>query len=128
MNSNGDSENAARARLRQDLRQILAALARTRGTVTYRDLAQSAAVPPPQSIHKLTGELEAMIREDHALGRPLLAALVVGRGASGLPQRGFFDLLRELGRYDGADDGAEARAAFRAELERAWDFWGAERP
>lgn len=110
--------------LQSALRRILESCARERRTVTYRELAQRAEIPPPQTIHKLTEALEAMMRRDHAKGEPLLAALVVSRGAAGLPQRGFFELLRALGRYDGPGDGPQAEAAFRAELELAWDFWG----
>lgn len=110
--------------LRRELRRILESLARERATITYRELAQLAEVPPPQTIHKLTEALEATMREDHAQGRPLLAALVVGRGAGGLPQRGFFELLRTLGRYEGPDSGSQAEAVFHEELELAWDYWG----
>lgn len=114
--------------LRRELRRILKSLARDRATVTYRDLAELAGIAPPHSINRLTGELEAMMREDHARGDPLLASLAVGRGAGGLPQRGYFQLLRALGRYDGPDGGAEAQAVFLEELELAWDYWGSGTP
>ena len=91
--------------LRRRVRRILASLAREQTTVTYRDLAALAEVPPPQSIHKRAETLEETMREDHENGVPLIAALVVGRGSRGLPQRGFFELLRQLGRYDGPDEG-----------------------
>jgi hypothetical protein len=86
-------------------------------TVRYRDLARAAEVPGPHTIHKTTQALEAITRADHAAGRPLLAALAVGRGSGGLPGPGFFQLLRELGRYDGPDDGEAAAAQHRRELE-----------
>lgn len=110
--------------LRQELRRILESLARERATVTYRELARLAGIAPPRSIERLTQELEAMMREDHARGDPLLAALVVSRGPSGTPQRGFFELLRTLGRYDGPDSGAEAEEVFQEELMLAWEYWG----
>ncbi|MEX0923538.1 MAG: hypothetical protein WDZ84_12250 [Rhodovibrionaceae bacterium] len=110
--------------LQRELRRILESLARERTTITYRDLAGLAEVPPPQTIHKLAEALEATMRDDHAQGRPLLAALVVSRGASGLPQRGFFELLRSLDRYEGPDSGPQAEAVFHEELALAWDYWG----
>ena len=90
-------------------RRILTHLARQRATVTYRELAQMADLAPPRTIHRTTEALEALMRENHDAGEALLPALVVSRGASGLPQRGFFMTLRALGRYD------------------AWDYW-AESP
>ena len=103
------------------LRELLGGLARERRTITYRELAQRAEVPPPHSIHKLTLTLEDLVREDHAAGRPLLAALAVSRGGAGLPGRGFFELLQSLGRHQGDWDGPSAAATHAAELARIWD-------
>ena len=91
--------------------------ARAGETVRYRDLARAAEVPGPQTIHKTTQALEAIARADHGAGRPLISALAVGRGRGGLPGPGFFQLLRELGRYDGPDSGPEAEAAHTREIE-----------
>jgi hypothetical protein len=99
------------------LRRELEDRARAGETVRYRDLARAAEVPGPHTIHKTTQALEAITRADHAAGRPLLAALAVGRGSGGLPGPGFFQLLRELGRYDGPDDGEAAAAQHRRDLE-----------
>ena len=106
------------------LRACLLRLASERRTATYHELATLATVPPPHRIHSLTLQLEDLIREDHAAGRPLLAACAVGRAQNGIPGPGFFQLLRELGRYGGGDRGAEAAACHGAELEAAWDYWG----
>ena len=103
------------------LRDLLGGLARERRTVTYRELALLAEVPPPHSIHKLTLTLEDLVREDHAAGRPLLAALAVSRGGAGLPGRGFFELLQTLGRHQGDWDGPAAAATHAAELARVWE-------
>lgn len=100
------------------LRAALADLAAARQTATYKDLAARVGVPPPHTIHKLALALEGLIREDAAAGRPLLAALAVSRGPSGLPGRGFFHLARELGLYAGAEDGPDARAFHAAQLAR----------
>lgn len=117
--------NPEDAKLAAALRRELIACARAGETVTYRTLALRVGLPGPQVIHRLTGLLETLVREDHAAGRPLLAALAVSR-ATGIPGRGFFQLLSELGRYHGADQGPEAAACHARELEAALAFWGRE--
>src|SRR3546814_4650357 len=87
------------------LRQALLDCAAAGATITYQELAQRASFPGPHTIHRLTLLLEAMARADHAAGRPLLAALAVSRtqtgpDGGGIPGRGFFQLLTELGRSD----------------------------
>jgi len=110
------------------LRAALTACAVAGETITYRDLAQRVAFPGPHSIHRMTELLEVMIREDHASERPLLAALAVSRAqknvkGNGIPGRGFFQLLTELNRYDGPDQGAEAAAHHAGELVAALAYW-----
>lgn len=119
--------------LPQSLRRELAACARAGETVTYRDLAWRVAFPGPHAIHRLTELLEDMLREDHAAGLPLLAALAVSRAqrnaeGDGIPGRGFFQLLAELGRYEGPDRGPEAAACHARELTAALDHWGRPQP
>lgn len=118
------TDDAPREDLRPELRRILESFARERATVTYRELTRLAGIAPPRSIERLTQELEATMREDHARGDPLLASLVTSRGPSGIPQRGFFELLRALGRYEGPDSGPEAEEVFQEELMLAWEYWG----
>ncbi|MDX1401364.1 MAG: hypothetical protein R3245_05540 [Kiloniellales bacterium] len=90
---------------------------RLKGKVlTYQELAIAIAMPPPHRIHRLTLMLEDLVREDNEAGKPLLAALVVSRGHERIPGRGFFQLLKELGRYEGADRGEEAIIKHKAEL------------
>lgn len=105
--------------LRRELQDCAAAGA----TITYQDLARRAGVPGPQTIHRLTLLLEAMIRDDHAAGRPLLAVLAVSR-SSGVPGPGLFQLLAALGRYHGPDRGPEAAAHHTLELRAALAYWG----
>ncbi len=96
-------------------------LAKAGKTASYAELAERLRLQPPHRIHRLTLALEARIRLDHAAGRPLLAAMAVGK--FGAPGRGFFQLLRELGRYAGPDSGPEAahhHARERAETEAYW--------
>lgn len=107
------------------VRAALVPLAQAGRTITYRDLAVSVPVPPPHGIHKLTRALEDLVREDHAAGRPLIAALTVSRAGQGLPGRGFFQLLTELGRYSGPDQGPAAQETHAAELAAALAYWGA---
>ena len=104
-------DDALLARLRAELESC----AQSGRTVTYAELAERSSFPPPHRIHRMTEMLETMMREDHAAGRPLLASLVVSRTGP-LPQRGYFDLLRDLSRYDGPDSGPEAAAAHAREL------------
>ena len=73
-------------------------------------------------------KMEQLIREDHSAGRPLLAALAVSRAQKGMPGRGFFQLLTELGRYRGPDQGAEAAAHHAREREAARVHWAARPP
>ncbi len=103
------------------VRAALEGLARSGRTMTYKDLAELAGVPEPHRIHRLTGWLEALARQDHAEGRPILAAVAVSRARGGLPGRGFFMLMTELGRYAGPTDGPEAAHHHTAEIGRVFD-------
>ena len=76
--------------------------------VTYAEMADAADIPAPQRIHKLTLWLETTMRQDHAAGRPLRAALVISRNRNGRPAPGFFFLCQALGIYQGAETGADA--------------------
>ncbi|MEO3428068.1 hypothetical protein AAFN88_04375 [Pelagibius sp. CAU 1746] len=114
--------------LLQALRRELTACAKAGETVTYQDLAWRVAFPGPHAIHRLTELLEALVRDDHAAGRPLLAALAVSRAqrnaaGDGIPGRGFFQLLNQLGRYAGPDQGPEAAACHARELQDALAYW-----
>ena len=75
------------------VRAALLPLARAGRTVTYRDLTGLVPVPPPHGIHKLTEALEDLVREDHAAGRPLIAALAVSRVGESVPT---FQALTDL--------------------------------
>jgi hypothetical protein len=94
------------------LRALLEARAGEARTLTYAQAAQALALEPPHTIHRLALMLEALIAEDAAAGRPLLAALVVSRTGP-LPKPGFFACAAALGLYAGDEAGAEA-AAFHA--------------
>jgi hypothetical protein len=104
------------------LAEALRDAARAGEPVAYLDLADRLMAGEAHRIHRLTSMLEELVRADHAAGRPLLAALAVGR--AGLPGRGFFQLLVELGLYEGPDQGPAAAAWHAAELGRALRYWG----
>ncbi len=80
----------------------LAELAALQQTITYGQLARDLAIPGPGAIAKLTEALEMLMETDSAAGRPLRAALCVGRLAQGLPAAGFFEKAASLG-YDLGD-------------------------
>lgn len=100
------------------LRPILEDVARRGATLTYLELATAAGIGPPHAIHRVAHALETLIREDHAAGRPLLAAVVVSARRGGLPAPGYFHLAAELGRYFGPDRGPQAALFHSLELER----------
>lgn len=106
------------------LRALLVARAREGRFATYKELADALGLEPPQTIHRVTRALEALMREDAAAHRPLLAALCVSRQGHGLPARGFFEVARALGVFAGAVEGAEAREFHAREARRAIDFHG----
>src|SRR3546814_12706320 len=95
------------------LRQALLDCAAAGATITYQELAQRASFPAPHTIHRLTLLLEAMAREAHAAGRPLLAALAVSRTPTcphggGIPGRGSFQLLTQLAPPHGPAPGPQS--------------------
>lgn len=65
-------------------------------TVTYLQLADALAIPPPHRIHSVTRLLELLLEDDVRAGRPPLAALAVSRMRGGLPAPGFFERARRL--------------------------------
>ncbi len=111
-----DEESAA-------LEAALLAHARQGRTIAYAALAAEIGLRPPHRIHRLTLALEERVRADHQAGKPLLAAVAVGK--LGVPGRGFFQLLASLGRYEGAEQGSDALAQHRQELSAALRYWRA---
>lgn len=116
----------AESDLADRLRPILAASAGRHATLSYLDLAQAAGVRPPRAIHRVTLALERLMREDHAEGRPLLAAVAVSAKRGGTPAPGFFRLAAELGVYFGPERGPQAALFHTLELDRVCAAFGAE--
>ena len=91
------------------LEDKLAALAAAGDTVTYGQLAKDLGL----RMADLTGQLEALMEQDAAGGRPLRAALLRQRlSPEGHPAPGFFLKAGELGRT--VDIDAERKALFAA--------------
>ena len=109
--------------LKDRLRRVLVEQARTGGPVTYKELADRLGLMPPQTIHRLTQALEALMAEDVMAGRPLLAALCVSRLQQRLPARGFFATAEALGVFAGAPEGPEARDFHETEFRRALAYY-----
>ena len=105
----GPSDNAT---LAAQLRAVLSVQRAGMPCLTYQVLAKALGLSPPGTIQRIAAALEDTMREDVAAGRPMVAALVVSR-TNGLPQRGFFDLAVELGRFPA--DVESHRTAWRAE-------------
>ncbi|NBB98232.1 MAG: hypothetical protein GVY34_08695 [Alphaproteobacteria bacterium] len=80
-------------------------LAAQKQVTTYGALTAELGLTGPGRIARLTTALEALMEHDTATGRPLRAALVVGRTGGGLPARGFFDKAQALG-HDISDPAA----------------------
>jgi hypothetical protein len=103
----GDSDLAPR------LRKLLEQLPDEAVPITYQQAAEALSLAPPRTIRRVALALEALMREDAAAGRPLIAALVVSRRGD-LPRQGFFALAVELGRFP--PDPAQHEAAYREEF------------
>lgn len=91
--------------------------------ITYKALCDAMELEPPNRIHRITEALEWLMREDAANEHPLIAALVISRARGGLPAPGFFDLAKELGRFDGDPSGPDAAASHGAMIATTIAFW-----
>ena len=88
------------------LEDRLAALAAARETLTYGDLARDLGL----RMADLTAQLESLMEEDAAAGKPFRAALLRQRlSPDHLPAPGFFQKAADLGRA-GIDILAERQA------------------
>ena len=62
----------------------------SRHLISYAELAETAKVPSPHRIHKLTMWLETLITYDHESAKPLRAAWVVSHQRGQIPAPGVF--------------------------------------
>lgn len=109
----------AEASLPARARRLLETVPEAELPLTYQRLAEALALTPPRTIRRVALALEQLMREDAAVGRPFIAALVVSRQGEGLPREGFFALAVELGRLP--QDPARHAEAWREEFRRALD-------
>ncbi len=77
----------------EPLERRLWKVAEDRATISYGALARDLGV----RIADLTARLESLMEVDARHGRPFRAALCAGKLSNGLPAKGFFDKLEQLG-------------------------------
>jgi hypothetical protein len=104
-------------------RVFLESVAKRRILITYQELANVLKILPPQSIHRVTVDLERLMEEDAVADRPFIAALVISKARAGLAGPGFFDCARRLGRFTGDPGGKDARTFHAAELNAVYACW-----
>jgi hypothetical protein len=109
--------------LKDQIRDVLLGQARNPGLITYQELADRLGLTPPHTVRRVTHALEALMADDAAAGRPLLAALCVSRSRPGMPARGFFVTAEALGIFAGDPDSPDAGAFHMRELQRALRFY-----
>ena len=125
-NENAGHDVMGSADILTDMRAILRDYEGRGETVTYQNLATTLGLVPPNTIHQVTTVLENLMADDVAHDRPMIAAMVVRKGAVGMPARGFFDKAAELGRFEGDPMGDAAEAFYRAEFAVAAKYWAKE--
>lgn len=106
------------AELAARVRSFLQDFAARARPITYQELANSMALAPPHTIHRLTHSLELLMQQDAAANRPFIAALVISKRRNGLPAPGFFDCAAALGRFAG-----DATAFHEQEFAAAVAYW-----
>jgi hypothetical protein len=92
-----------RERLLERLAALLDQARVQRRTLTYLEVADALAMPPPRRIHNTARLVEILLKRDAEAGHPPRAALVTSRARPGRPADGFFDRARRLGLFDGKD-------------------------
>ena len=108
------------ARLREELESIAA----NRDTITYVALGQR--IEPDLNIlqfsNAVTPIMNTINAEEHAVGGPLLSAVVVRKDTC-LPGKGFFMAARNLRGHDGTSDSE----LWEAEIHCVHEYWSSRR-
>lgn len=125
-NENADHDVMGSSDISTQMRKLLHDFAGLGETVTYQGVASAMGFVPPNTIHQVTTVLESLMADDVARNRPMIAAIVVRKGAVGMPARGFFDKAAELGRFEGGPMGDAAEAFYRAEFAAVLAFWDSD--
>lgn len=105
------------------LRQLLQQAALRQRTLGYLEVAEALKLHQAPRISRVAALLELLLRQDHAAGRPPVAAMVVGK--NGVPRSGFFELLAEL---SGQPAPAEPGAALRLHRQLLAQLYAAAGP
>lgn len=106
--------------LRDEMRQLMIEAARRNQIITYSELCAALKTAylhyhSPQIV-KLLDEIGAI---EHAAGRPILPAVVVGK-QSGIPGAGYFKIAGERPQAEGSVD---PKAIWEADLQLVFDYW-----
>ena len=103
-----------------DIYEELVKVAKSSGITYYSEIAPLANLDMSSEVGRIriAQILEEISNAEHRSGRPLLTAVVTLKGEN-LPGKGFFDLAKRLGKYDGGDDDLY----WASELKRVHDYW-----
>lgn len=109
--------------LHRGVYEELIRVAQTADIAFYSEIAPLAGLDmgQPEDRDAISGILGRISSHEHALGHPMLSAVVIAI-RSNVPRRGFFELARQLGLLVGDDRSDETRFFFR-ELSRVHDHW-----
>lgn len=103
---------------REEIRDIVQAVARNGDTITYGDLAarlQTASFHPRSAVyHRLLREI---CLEEEATGRGFLCALVVKKD-TGLPGSGYFRFMAQRG-----EDVSHPAQFWRQHVQQIYNYW-----
>ena len=106
--------------MREAMRTELIELAKQKRIVTYSDLALLLPVYIHPGSYAFTRLLGQVCEAEEQAGHGLLCALVVSK-ATGIPGGGFFRGMAGRG-----IDTSDLESAWRAEVDRVFDFWDVE--
>ncbi len=105
-------------RARDEIRDVLSAVARRGETITYTDLVRQVRAmrldPPDYAVTHLLGEISAA---DHAEGRGMRSTLVISK-EEGKPCPGFFALAASCG-----EDVSDQERLWLQELRKVYAGW-----
>ena len=99
---------------------IMINAAQHHGFATYQEIAQAVGLPKAGSYmsRQIGGLIGAISKNEMALKRPMLSAIVVG--VKGKPSDGFYTWARDLGVLKEGDD---EEAFWKSECKKVYDAW-----
>ena len=104
----------------ESIYEELLRVAKRKGIVYYSDIAPLAELDMNLDDHRIriAQILDGISTSEHEAGRPLLSAVVIGKGTN-RPGKGFFELARRVGLHGSSDD----RKYWLQERQRVHDYW-----